>query len=122
LDPTEPGRQAERQDQAGQREQHHGKTGGQPERQHDPREGQEQQEERDQEGLSSLAAAYQKAGPVLGASTQLVAAVGIFSWLGYWLDQKLEHRTPWFLLLGALLGMTGGFIGFFRTVLGKRDK
>jgi len=51
-----------------------------------------------------------------------VAAVGLFAWLGYWLDQKLEHRTPWLLLLGAALGMTGGFISFFRTVLGKKNK
>ena len=76
----------------------------------------------DEEGLSNLAAAYQKAGPLLAASTQLVAAVGLFAWAGYWLDGKLGNRTPWFLLLGAALGMTGGFISFFRTVLGKKNK
>jgi len=82
----------------------------------------EQEKREQEEGLSNLAAAYQKAGPLLAASTQLVAAVGIFSWVGYWLDQKLEHKTPWFLLLGAALGMTGGFISFFRTVLDKKNK
>jgi F0F1-type ATP synthase assembly protein I len=78
--------------------------------------------EDDGKGLSNLADAYRKAGPYLSASTTLVAAVGIFAWLGWWIDQKVGNRTPWFLLLGALLGMTGGFIGFFRTVLGKRRK
>jgi len=76
----------------------------------------------DPEGLSNLAEAYQKAAPYLSASTTLVAAVGVFAWAGWWVDQKVGNRTPWFLLLGALLGMTGGFIGFFRTVLGKRRK
>jgi len=80
------------------------------------------EEKQGEEELSNLAAAYQKAGPLLAASTQLAAAVGLFSWAGYWLDQKLGHKTPWFLLLGAALGMTGGFISFFRTVLGKKNK
>lgn len=78
--------------------------------------------EEDEKGLSSLAEAYQKAGPYIGASTSLVAAVGVFAGLGWWLDQKVGNRTPWFLLGGALLGMIGGFVSFFRTVLGKRKK
>jgi F0F1-type ATP synthase assembly protein I len=78
--------------------------------------------EDEEKGLSNLADAYRKAAPYLSASTTLVAAVGVFAWLGLWVDQKVGNRTPWFLLLGALLGMTGGFIGFFRTVLGKRRK
>lgn len=78
--------------------------------------------EEDEKGLSSLAEAYQKAGPYIGASTTLVASVGVFAGLGWWLDQKFGHRTPWFLLGGALLGMVGGFVSFFRTVLGKQNK
>lgn len=73
------------------------------------------------EGLSSLASAYRKAGPYIAASTQLAVSVGLFTALGVWLDRKWEHRTPWLTLLGAAVGMTGGFIGFFRTVLGKRN-
>jgi LPXTG-motif cell wall-anchored protein len=72
------------------------------------------------EGLSSLGEAYRKASPYVGASTALVSAVALFTLGGVWLDRKLGTQTPWFTLLGALLGMTGGFIGFFRTVLGKR--
>ena len=84
--------------------------------------GRGEQKPEEEQGLSNLAAAYQKAGPLLAASTQLVAAVGLFSWAGHWLDGKAGNRTPWFLLLGAALGMTGGFISFFRTVLGKKNK
>ncbi len=79
----------------------------------------ERREREEEEGLSSLAAAYRKAGPYIAASTQLVASVGIFAGLGYWGDRKLGHQTPWLLLVGAAVGMVGGFIGFFRTVLGK---
>ena len=61
----------------------------------------------DEKGLSSLAEAYQKAGPYIGASTTLVASVGVFAGLGWWLDQKFGHRTPWFLLGGHSWGWSG---------------
>jgi F0F1-type ATP synthase assembly protein I len=72
-----------------------------------------------EKGLSSLADGYRKATPLIAASTSLVAAVGIFTGLGVWLDKKLG-TAPWLTLLGAILGMTGGFISFFKTVLGTR--
>ncbi|HZY05574.1 MAG TPA: AtpZ/AtpI family protein [Anaeromyxobacteraceae bacterium] len=77
-------------------------------------------EPEEEEGLSSLASAYRKAAPYMAASTQLVVSVGVFTGLGIWLDRKFEHQTPWLTLLGAAVGMAGGFISFFRTVLGKR--
>lgn len=72
----------------------------------------------DEEGLSGLASGYQKAGPYLAASWSLVASVGLFSAGGWWLDQKVGNRTPWFFIAGAIVGMIGGFISFFRVVLG----
>lgn len=74
-------------------------------------------EDREDRGTSSLAEGYRKAAPYLGAVYGLVGAVGVFSALGWWLDQKMGNRTPWFLLAGLLLGMVGGFTSFFRTVL-----
>jgi ATP synthase protein I len=88
----------------------------------DDRERREREQQRSEEGLSSLALAYRKAGPYLAASTQLVASVGIFAALGYWGDKKLGHEVPWLLLIGAAVGMAGGFIGFFRTVLDPKNK
>jgi F0F1-type ATP synthase assembly protein I len=76
---------------------------------------------KDDEGLSNLADAYRKAAPYMGASTQLVASVGLFTALGWWGDSKLGHTTPWLLLVGAGVGMTVGFVSFFKTVLGKKD-
>ena len=74
----------------------------------------------DDKGLSDLAQGYQKAEPYLAASTQLVASVGVCTLLGWWLDRKLGHEVPWLLMVGAVVGMTSGFISFFRTVLGKK--
>ena len=80
----------------------------------------ERREPEEDEGLSGLAAAYRKAAPYMAATTRLVGAVGVFTALGWWLDKKWENRTPWLTLLGAAMGMTGGFISFFRPVLGKK--
>ena len=80
----------------------------------------ERREPDEEEGLSGLAKGYRSAERYIGAAMSLVVAVGVFTGLGIWLDRKWEHQTPWLTLLGAAVGMTGGFIGFFRTVLGKR--
>lgn len=79
-------------------------------------------EHRDRGGseLSDLAKGYRNAAPYMAASSQLVAAVGIFAALGWWVDKKLGNEVPWLLMLGSVIGMIGGFISFFRTVLGKR--
>ena len=76
----------------------------------------------DEDGLSNLASAYQKAGPYIGASTTLVASVGLFAAAGWWIDRKVGTEKPWFLIAGAGLGMVGGFISFFRQVLGKQKQ
>lgn len=73
-------------------------------------------------GLSNLATGYQKAAPYMAASSALVASVGVFAGVGYWLDQKLEHEVPWLFIVGAVVGMIGGFISFFKTVLGASKK
>jgi F0F1-type ATP synthase assembly protein I len=87
-----------------------------------PGPGDREREDPGKKGLSSLASGYQKAAPYMAASTSLVAAVAVFMGLGYWLDRKLGNEVPWFTMLGALVGMAGGFISFFRTVLGTRKK
>lgn len=76
----------------------------------------------DEKRLSGLAEGYRKAAPYLAASTNLVVAVGAFTALGIWADRKIGWRVPWLTMAGALLGMTGGMISFFRTVLGTRNK
>lgn len=84
--------------------------------------GDREREDQRTKGLSDLASGYQKAAPYMAASTSLVVSVGLFLGLGYWVDKELGNRVPWFTLLGALVGVTVGFIGFFKTVLGTRNK
>lgn len=76
----------------------------------------------DEQRLSGLAEGYRKAAPYIAASTNLVVAVGAFTALGIWADRKIGWKVPWLTMAGALFGMTGGMISFFRTVLGKRNK
>lgn len=78
--------------------------------------------ESEEKGLSSLAEGYRKAAPYMGASTTLVAAVGVFTGVGIWVDRKVGTEVPWFTILGAVLGMVGGFISFFKQVLGSSRK
>jgi F0F1-type ATP synthase assembly protein I len=70
-----------------------------------------------------LGDAYRKLEPYMAASTTLVASVAGFTALGYWLDRKMGHSVQWLLLVGAVVGMVIGFVGFFAKVMrtsGKR--
>ncbi len=79
-----------------------------------------ERQDRERQQLSSVAESYRKAAPYIAASTSLVVSVGGFAALGYWLDRKLGHRVPWLLLVGAVVGSIGGFVSFFKTVLGAK--
>jgi len=61
-------------------------------------------------------------GPFLTLGIQLAITVVGFFFLGRWGDQTFG-TTPWLTLTGLALGVTGGFIKFFRTVtrLGARS-
>jgi F0F1-type ATP synthase assembly protein I len=56
----------------------------------------------------------------MGLGTELAASVVGMLLVGYFLDQHF-NTSPWLLLTGAAVGMTGGFYNFFREVqkLGK---
>lgn len=44
-----------------------------------------------------------------GIAFTMATAIGLFIYGGRKLDQKLDQDTPWFTLLGALVGLTAGF-------------
>ncbi len=52
---------------------------------------------------------------MLGAGMTLAAAVGVFAFGGHLVDGWLQ-TSPLFLILGLLLGATGGFIHLFSVV------
>jgi len=81
-----------------------------------------QRRDGDDEGMSDLARGYHKAAPYLNASTQLVVSVMAFTGLGYLGDRHFGHQVMWMLMVGAVIGMVVGFVGFFRAVLGLGKK
>ena len=70
---------------------------------------------------SSLGQVVRELGPYMSLGFQLAAAVVGFFLLGHWLDNRYG-TSPWLKLLGLLLGTTGGFIKFFKTVAGLDKK
>jgi ATP synthase protein I len=62
-------------------------------------------------------------GPFLTLGLQLALTVVVFFLVGRWLD-GLWGTAPWLMLTGLFVGMTGGFVQFFRTVaaLGRQEE
>jgi ATP synthase protein I len=62
------------------------------------------------------------AGPFLTLGIQLALTVVVFFFLGRWLDDRFG-TAPWLMRGGLALGVTGGMISFFRTViaLGRKE-
>ncbi len=54
-------------------------------------------------------------GPFLTLGLQLAISVVAFFFLGRWLDGKFG-TGPWLMILGAVMGITGGLIAFIRKV------
>ncbi len=52
---------------------------------------------------------------------QLAVAIGLCTYGGYYLDNKL-NTMPLFLVLGLLLGATAGFLNVYKEVFSKDDK
>jgi len=59
--------------------------------------------------------------PYMGMGLQLAAAMTAFGALGWWLDSRLGTE-PWLLLVGVVLGATGGMISVIRTALRQGGK
>jgi ATP synthase protein I len=55
-------------------------------------------------------------GPFLTLGLQLSLTVVAFFFLGKWLDQKFG-TDPWLMLVCLAVGVAGGLIKFFRTVV-----
>jgi F0F1-type ATP synthase assembly protein I len=77
----------------------------------------------DQRRVSSLGDSWAKAQPYVDAAWEFIAAVGLGTAGGWWLDRKL-HTQPWLLVAGSMLGFASGMWVMFRTMLNlaARDK
>ncbi len=56
-----------------------------------------------------------------GLALQMAIVLGGFAYAGHWLDQRLELSTPWFTLLGCLLGLVFSLYPVLRQ-LGQRPR
>jgi ATP synthase protein I len=48
---------------------------------------------------------------------QMIGAIGFFSWLGYYLDQKYASKTPWWTIGFSLFGVFISLYVVIREVL-----
>ncbi len=55
-------------------------------------------------------------GPYLTLGLQLALTVVVLFFVGQWLDGQFG-TSPWLMLLGLLIGVTGGMIKFFMTAM-----
>ena len=66
---------------------------------------------------------YRDYANYLGLGIQLALAVVVFYFAGKWIDDTFQ-TTPWFALVGIILGSVGGFVSFFKKVneMEKKEK
>jgi ATP synthase protein I len=55
----------------------------------------------------------------VGVGVELIVPLLVGVWIGWRLDRWLG-TSPWLVLCGTALGMTAGFLAFFRSVLPPR--
>jgi F0F1-type ATP synthase assembly protein I len=58
---------------------------------------------------------FRKAGPFLNIVYVLIGAVGLFTCIGYFLDQKW-NVSPLFLLIGIFIGLGLGFYNMIKVI------
>lgn len=58
------------------------------------------------------------ASSAMRVATDLVAAIGVGGFLGYWLDNWLGTR-PWLMVVFLFLGFAAGFLNIYRAQMGK---
>ncbi len=57
----------------------------------------------------------------MNASAKLTSAPALGVAIGWWIDSK-KGSAPWGVLIGAMIGMTLGFVGFITDVLRMTKK
>lgn len=86
-------------------------------------------EARERQGLDSpspqsgggASGASPATGKALRAATDLVAALAVGGFLGYWVDQWLGTK-PWGMIILFFLGFGAGFLNIYRSQTGQDYK
>ncbi len=61
-------------------------------------------------------ARWSQSGAAASITSTLVVPVALFSYLGYLLDGKLHHTTPYCALAGFVLGVIGSGVGVYNLM------
>ncbi len=61
------------------------------------------------------------AAAAMRVATDLVAALVVGGFLGYWLDEWLDTR-PWLMIVFLILGFAAGFLNIYRAQTGQDYK
>ena len=67
-------------------------------------------------GSRKLLRSYAKAGPFINIGFQFAVAIAIGLFGGMWIDERLS-TTPFFLILGILLGIASGFYSIYKATI-----
>lgn len=70
------------------------------------------------EEVEEAASSYGRYGAM---GIQMVVLIVAFAYGGHWLDGRLELHTPWFTLLGSLIGIAGALWTLFKETRRNRD-
>ena len=67
---------------------------------------------------------YSKYARFSGVGIQMGVIIGVFSWLGVYLDAKYQLKTPWWTIGLSLFGVCAGLYIMIKEVIkmGKDDK
>lgn len=65
------------------------------------------------EGSGGWQRSLRDSAPYLGIGSSLAFTVLLCLWLGHWVDKKLGTE-PRYFLVGAVLGIAGAFVHFWR--------
>lgn len=68
-----------------------------------------------------LAKSMHAAQPYIDAAWQLIGAIALCAFAGWWLDRKFGLK-PWLLLAGAMFGLFAGMYSFIHRVMYLADK
>jgi F0F1-type ATP synthase assembly protein I len=70
-----------------------------------------------EEDLSGVAKAYRSAAPWLNAVSRLTGGMVVGVLGGFWFDRLRATGTHWGVLVGSVVGISMGFIGFITSIM-----
>jgi F0F1-type ATP synthase assembly protein I len=64
----------------------------------------------------SAAATYSNSAIATSAVSSFVTPIVVLCLAGYWLDQRMKHKTPWFSMAGVIVGLVLGTSSLMRVL------